>query len=62
MGNLDGRRIASGIALIIASLALVLPHKLDYSGELQFFAIAIVGAFAFLFLISNGPAQEEPWR
>ena len=61
MENLDGRRVASGMALIIATLALVLLHKLHYSGELQFFGIAIVGAFGFLFLSSNEPAQEEPW-
>ena len=60
MGNLDGRRVASGIALIIATLVLVLLHKLDHSGELQFFGIAIVGAFGFLFLGGDGPAQEEP--
>ncbi len=60
MGNLDWRRVASGIALIIATLALVLLHKLDYSRELQFFGIALVGAFGFLFL-SYEPAHEEPW-
>ena len=61
MGNLDWRRAASGSALIIATLALVQLHKLDYSRELQFFAIALVGAFGFLFLSSNEPAQEKPW-
>ena len=60
MGNLAGRRVASCIALIIATLTLVLLHKLDYSGELQFFGIAIVGAFGFLSLSSNEPAQEKP--
>jgi amino acid permease len=60
MGNLDWRRVASGIALIIATLALVLLHKLDYSQELQFFGIVLVGAFGFLFL-SYEPAHEEPW-
>ena len=61
MGNLDGRRVACGIALIIATFALVLLHRLDYSRELQFFCIALIGAFGFLFLSSNEPAQEEPW-
>jgi hypothetical protein len=37
MGNLHWRRVASGIALIIATLALVLLHKLNYSREHQFF-------------------------
>jgi hypothetical protein len=60
MGNLDWRRVASGVALITATLALVLLHKLDYSRELQFFAIALVGTFGFLFL-SSEPVQEEPW-
>lgn len=62
MGHLDGRRVASGIALIIATFALVLLHRLDYSRELQFFGIALVCAFGFLFLSSNEPAQEEPWQ
>ena len=61
MGNLDGRRVACGIALIIATFALVLLHRLDYSRELQFLCIALVGAFGFLSLSSNEPAPEEPW-
>jgi hypothetical protein len=61
MGNPNRRRVASGIALIIAALALVLLHKLNYSREHQFFGIALVGAFGFLFLSGNEPAQEEPW-
>ena len=61
MGNLDGRRVASGVALIIATFALVLMHRLDYGRDLQFFAIALVSAFGFLFLSSNEPAREEPW-
>jgi hypothetical protein len=61
MGNLHWRRVASGAALIIATLALVLLHKLNYSREHQFFGIALVGAFGFLFLSSNEPAPEEPW-
>ena len=56
MGNLDGRRVASGIALIITTLVLVLLHRLDYSRELQFFGIALVGVFGFLFLSSSEPA------
>ena len=60
MGNLDWRRVASGVALITATLALVLLHKMEYSRELQFFAIALVGTFGFLFL-SSEPVQEEPW-
>jgi hypothetical protein len=61
MGNLHWRRVASGIALIIATLALVLLHKLNYSREHQFFGIALVGVFGFLFLSSSEPAQDEPW-
>ena len=56
MGNLDGRRVASGIALIITTLVLVLLHRLDYSRELQFFSIALVGVFGFLFLSNSEPA------
>ena len=56
MGNLDGRRVASGIALIITTLVLVLLHRWDYSRELQFFGIALVGVFGFLFLSSSEPA------
>ena len=56
MGNLDGQRVASGIALIITTLVLVLLHRLDYSRELQFFGIALVGVFGFLFLSSSEPA------
>jgi hypothetical protein len=56
MGNLDGRRVASGIALIITTLVLVQLHRLDYSRELQFFGIALVGVFGFLFLSSSEPA------
>jgi len=56
MGNLDLQRVASGIALIITTLALVLLHRLDYSRELQFFGIALVGVFGFLFLSNSEPA------
>ena len=56
MGNLDGRRVASGIALIITTLVLVLLHRWDYSRELQFFGITLVGVFGFLFLSSSEPA------
>jgi hypothetical protein len=61
MGNLNWRRVASGIALIIATLALVLLHKLNYSREQQFFGIALVGVFGFLFLSSSEPAPDEHW-
>jgi hypothetical protein len=61
MGNLHWRRVASGVALITATLALVLLHKLNYNQEHQFFGIALVGVFGFLFLSSNEPAQDEPW-
>jgi hypothetical protein len=61
MGNLDGRRVASGVALIIATFALVLLHRLDYSRELQFFGIALVSVFGFLFLTSSESTPDEPW-
>ncbi|HEY6206818.1 MAG TPA: hypothetical protein VIW21_11690 [Chthoniobacterales bacterium] len=57
---MNWRKTASGIALIIATITLVLLHKLHYSNEHQYFGIALVGVFGFLFLSYGEPSQDEP--
>jgi hypothetical protein len=58
---MDARRIATGIALMLASLMLVLLHKFNYSRENQFFGIALVGTFGLLFLTHKLPGDETWW-
>jgi hypothetical protein len=57
---MDWRKIASGIALIIAASSLVVLHKLNYSREHQLYSIALVGAFGFLFLSRHESQQDQP--
>ena len=62
MMSLSKLQIASGIALVIAALFVVLLHSLNYSKEHQVFGIALVGAFGFLFLSRDKAQQEnDPW-
>jgi len=62
MGSLSKRQIASGIALVVAALFVVVLHSLNYSKEHQLYGIALVGVFGFLFLSRDkAPEPDEPW-
>jgi hypothetical protein len=62
MRSFNKQQIASGIALVVAALFVVVLHSLNYSKEHQVYGIALVGVFGFLFL-SRDKAREpgEPW-
>ena len=62
MRRFSKQQIASGIALVVAALFVVILHSLNYSKEHQVYGIALVGVFGFLFLSHDkeqGP--DEPW-
>jgi hypothetical protein len=62
MGSLSKQQIASGIALIVAALFVMVLHTLNYSKEHQLYGIALVGVFGFLFLSRDKVRrQDEPW-
>ena len=59
MGSLNKRQIASGIALVVAALLVVVLHSLNYSKEHQVYGIALVGVFGFLFLSRDRAQQQD---
>ena len=62
MGSLNNRQIASGVALVVTALFVVVLHSLNYSKEHQAYGIALVGVFGFLFLSRDKAAErDEPW-
>ena len=54
------RRVASGIAFVIAATYVVVLHGLNYSKEHQLYGIALVGMFGFL-SINPKAQQNELW-
>ena len=63
MRSFSKQQIASGIALVVAALFVVVLHSLNYSKEHQMYGIALVGVFGFLFLSRDKAQQQEdePW-
>ena len=62
MRSFSKQQIASGIALVVAALFVVVLHSLNYSKEHQVYGIALVGVFGFLFLSRDkAPKSDEPW-
>jgi hypothetical protein len=62
MRSFTKQQIASGVALVIAALFVVVLHSLNYSKEHQVYGIALVGVFGFLFLSRDkAQQQDEPW-
>jgi hypothetical protein len=62
MGRLSKQQIASGMALIVAALFVVVLHTLNYSKEYQVYGIALVGVFGLLFLSRDKARRpDEPW-
>jgi hypothetical protein len=62
MRSFSKQQIASGIALVVAALFVVVLHSLNYSKEHQVYGIALVGVFGFLFLSRDkAPERDEPW-
>src|ERR1700752_3116378 len=62
MRRFTKQQIASGVALVIAALFVVVLHSLNYSKEHQVYGIALVGVFGFLFLSRDkAQQQDEPW-
>jgi len=60
MAITNWRRIASGIALVITAICVVVLHSLNYSKEHQLYGIALVGMFGFL-SINPKAQQNELW-
>jgi len=54
------RRVASGIAFVIAATYVVVLHGLNYSKEHQLYGIALVGVFGFL-SINLKEARSDAW-
>jgi hypothetical protein len=62
MRRFSKQQIASGIALVVAALFVVVLHSLNYNKEHQVYGIALVGVFGFLFLSHDkGREPDEPW-
>src|SRR5262252_386725 len=62
MRSFSKQQIASGIALVVAALFVVVLHSLNYSKEHQVYGIALVGVFGFLFLsCDKAPEPDEHW-
>jgi hypothetical protein len=62
MRSFTKQQIASGVALVIAALFVVVLHSLNYSKEHQVYGIALVGVFGFLFLSRDkAQQQDKPW-
>jgi len=63
MRSFNKQQVASGIALVVAALFVVVLHSLNYSKEHQVYGIALVGVFGFLFLSRDKTQRQkdEPW-
>jgi hypothetical protein len=61
MKSKNWRQIASGIALLIAAVFVVILHVLNYSKEHQLYGIALVGVFGFLSIGAKESEQDKPW-
>jgi len=63
MRSFNKQQVASGIALVVAALFVVVLHSLNYSKEHQVYGIALVGMFGFLFLSRDKTQrqEDEPW-
>ena len=62
MRRFSKQQIASGIAIVVAALFVVILHSLNYSKEHQVYGIALVGVFGFLFLSHDKEREpDEPW-
>jgi len=61
MKSMTWRQIASGVALVIAAIYVVVLHGLNYSKEHQLYGIALVGVFGFLSISSKGSRRDRPW-
>jgi hypothetical protein len=61
MKSLSWQRIASGIALIAAAISVVALHEMNYTREIQLFAVALVSVSAVLFLSGATAAKDEFW-
>jgi hypothetical protein len=61
MASMNWRQIASGIALVIAAVFVVLLHIMRYSQEHQLYGVALAGVFGFLSISSNEVQQDETW-
>ena len=62
MESLNKRQIASGVALVVAAMFVVVMHSLNYSKEHQLYGIALVGVFGFLFLSRDEAQQQDEHR
>jgi len=61
MESATWRQIASGIALLIAALYVVVLHGLNYSKEHQLYGIALAGVFGFLSINPKESQQDQSW-
>jgi hypothetical protein len=60
MERASWRRIASGVALVIAALYVAVLHGMNYSKEHQLYGIALVSVFGFL-SINPKESRRDAW-